>query len=196
MDTEIRLGSDVDRSATDESAPNTPATLDNSAQAWPHLPAPTGDEAQSTDRSPPPRRRGERIRFAGRVVGVVAVASLSASMGFIGARVGSGSDQAATNPTPASSVGFEADYMNVAAALSAVEASVVPIDTILTVSRGKFSGESQGAGTGVVLDASGFIVTNAHVVDGATIIGVTLGGGAEGTAWRFASTMPYELRTG
>ena len=190
MDTVIRLGSELDRSTTDESAPS-PAALDDFGQAWPPPPGPIGHEAPPTSRGPSPRRRGGRARFAGRVVGVVAVASLSAGMGFIGGRVGS--DQAATNATLASTVGFEAENMNVAAALSAVEASVVSIDTTITVSRGPFSGESQGAGTGVVLDASGYIVTNAHVVDGATSIKVTVGDGAQRTATLVATDTTHDI---
>lgn len=193
MDTVIRLGSELDRSATDESAPNTPATFDDFAQGWPPPAPPPGDNEQQTTDPASPRRRGGRTRFAGRVVGVVAVASLSAGMGFVGGRVGSGSDQAATNPTAASTVGFEAENMNVAAALSAVEASVVSIDTTITVSRGPFSGESQGAGTGVVLDASGYIVTNAHVVDGATSIKVTVGDGAQRPATLVATDTTHDI---
>ena len=193
MDTVSRLGSELDRSATDESAPNTPSTFADFAQGWPPPARPTGDDEQQTTDPASPRRRGGRTRFAGRVVGVVAVASLSAGMGFVGGRVGSGPDQAATSPTAASTVGFEAENINVAAALSAVKASVVSIDTTITVSRGPFSGQSQGAGTGVVLDASGLIVTNAHVVDGATSIKVTVGDGAQRTATLVATDTTHDI---
>ena len=68
--------------------------------------------------------------------------------------------------------------MNVAAVLKAVEPSVVSIDTVIQSGRGPFQSQGQGAGTGVVFDAAaGYIITNAHVVDGATSITVTVGGG-------------------
>lgn len=66
--------------------------------------------------------------------------------------------------------------MNVAAVLDAVRASVVSIETTLTVRRGPFAQQAQGAGTGVVLDSSGTIITNAHVVDGASTVKVTVPG--------------------
>ena len=68
--------------------------------------------------------------------------------------------------------------INVAAVLKAVEPSVVSIDTVIQSGRGPFQSQGQGAGTGVVFDAAaGYIITNAHVVDGATSITVTVGSG-------------------
>gem|GEM_PF-5182316 len=62
--------------------------------------------------------------------------------------------------------------------LDAVEPSVVSVDTVIESGRGPFQSQGQGAGTGVVFDASaGYIITNAHVVDGATSITVTVGSG-------------------
>jgi serine protease Do len=193
MDTVIRIGSELDRSATEEHAPYTASDLGDFGEPWPPPADPTRSALRPAEVLPAPRRQRTRSRFVGRVVGVVAVTCLSASMGFIGGRVGSGSDQAATSATRASSVGFEGESMTVASALSAVEASVVSIDTTVTVNRGPFSGQSQGAGTGVVLDGSGYIVTNAHVVDGATSITVTVGDGAERTATLVATDTAHDV---
>jgi len=63
--------------------------------------------------------------------------------------------------------------LDVAGIISAVEPAVVTIQVNLG-GRGSFS--ATGAGTGVILTASGDVLTNAHVVNGATQIEVTLSG--------------------
>jgi len=68
------------------------------------------------------------------------------------------------------------DELDVAAILAKVGPSVVAIDTEITQRRGPYTARGRGAGTGVVLTADGEILTNAHVVDGATTITVTVNG--------------------
>jgi len=57
--------------------------------------------------------------------------------------------------------------------ISAVEPSVVQIDTSGTANIGRRTVQQQGAGSGWIMDSSGRIVTNNHVVAGATTITVT-----------------------
>ena len=57
--------------------------------------------------------------------------------------------------------------LSVAEIVDGLADSVVSIETTVELRRGPFEAEGTGAGTGVVLD-DGYIVTNAHVVDGAT----------------------------
>jgi serine protease Do len=57
--------------------------------------------------------------------------------------------------------------------ISATELSVVEIDTSGTASIGRRTVQQQGAGSGWIMDANGTIVTNNHVVEGATAITVT-----------------------
>jgi putative serine protease PepD len=52
------------------------------------------------------------------------------------------------------------------------------IETRVRTQRGPFTAEGEGAGTGVVIDGDGHILTNAHVVEDATSITVTVGGEA------------------
>ena len=81
----------------------------------------------------------------------------------------------AITATPASVV-LEDDSLDVAEVLKAVEPSVVSIETTVQVREGPYVREGQGAGTGVVIDDVGHIVTNAHVVADATSITVTVDG--------------------
>jgi putative serine protease PepD len=107
---------------------------------------------------------------------MIAVASLVA--GWAGGTVlsdrGSGSP-AGVSASPAS-VALGGDALDVAAVLDRVEASVVSIETSVRARRGPYVTEGQGAGTGIVLDDDGDILTNAHVVEGATTIMVTVPG--------------------
>jgi S1-C subfamily serine protease len=63
--------------------------------------------------------------------------------------------------------------------LDAVEPSVVTIETLGTA-RGPFGRtvQTQAAGTGMIVSEDGRIVTNAHVVEGATRVNVTLSDGS------------------
>jgi serine protease Do len=70
---------------------------------------------------------------------------------------------------------------DVKTALAKIEPSVVLINDTITAGasgRGGFGGfggfQETGAGTGIIISANGQVVTNAHVVDGASSIKVTL----------------------
>ena len=66
--------------------------------------------------------------------------------------------------------------IDVAAVIKAVEPSTVSIVSRIVQRQGPFSGYAEGAGTGIVLDSDGHILTNAHVVDGADAVQVTVNG--------------------
>jgi len=61
--------------------------------------------------------------------------------------------------------------------ISAVNPSVVQIDTSAAVRAGRRTVQQQGAGSGWIMDANGTIVTNNHVITGATTITVTTSDG-------------------
>jgi putative serine protease PepD len=76
--------------------------------------------------------------------------------------------------------------------LAKIEPSVVDIDT--TISQTSGSGQVvTGAGTGIVVSATGEIVTNAHVIAGATSIKVTLADGTTHTATVVKSDTTQDL---
>lgn len=87
-------------------------------------------------------------------------------------------DQAAAQPTRARVT----DDEPVARAVEIAGPSVVNIDTVRRVVRddllfGPQTYESQGAGSGVVIDPRGYVLTNEHVVANASEITVTFGNG-------------------
>ena len=53
---------------------------------------------------------------------------------------------------------------------------MVSVDAQITQQRGRSTAQGEAAGTGIVYNSDGYIVTNAHVVDGATSVTVTLAG--------------------
>lgn len=140
--------------------------------------------------------RGSHRRLA-LAAGLIAVTSIAAGAGYVGGQLG---DQASTpsastaGAVQVETVSLDASAIDVAAVLDAVEASVVSIDTIVQYNRGPFQGQGQGAGTGVVYDASsGYIVTNAHVVEGATSITVTVGDSSPRTATLVAADTSQDI---
>jgi S1-C subfamily serine protease len=64
----------------------------------------------------------------------------------------------------------------VATVLDHMASSVVAVETTVQTRRGPFVQQGEGAGTGIVLDGDGHVLTNAHVVDGATQVSVRLAG--------------------
>ena len=61
--------------------------------------------------------------------------------------------------------------------ISTAKPSVVEINVTATIGSGRRTVQQQGAGSGWILDANGTIVTNNHVVTGATTITVTTSDG-------------------
>ncbi len=64
----------------------------------------------------------------------------------------------------------------IAAAVEKTGAAVVRIDSTRT-SRGRRSRQASGVGSGFIIDSNGTILTNAHVIKGASRVRVTLGDG-------------------
>ena len=123
---------------------------------------------------PPPRRSGLIIGVAAAVVVALALGG-GIGIGWTLARVlVGGSPQASFGRAPgaggtgsAAAPGRTDQGQSSTGSLSAAEAAVVDIDTTL-------AGGGQAAGTGMVLTAGGEVLTNNHVVDGATRISVTV----------------------
>ena len=89
-----------------------------------------------------------------------------------------------------SSATFAGDRLDVAAVLKDVEPSVVSITTTITERRGPFTSTGQAAGTGIVLSTDGEVLTNAHVVSGATSIEVNVPGDSSPAPPRWSASTP------
>ena len=140
--------------------------------AGPDHPPTTGSTTPPT--SPPAVPHHPTTRR--RVMGVALVALLA---GGGGAAVATVIDRDVVVPAAAGgtavneprSVVLSGDGLDVAGVVDAVGPAVVAIQTDI---GGRFAGT--GAGTGVILSADGEVLTNAHVVSGASAIHVTLAG--------------------
>jgi S1-C subfamily serine protease len=138
---------DVETGSTDA-----PGTSD-SGRNWPFPPPIAGPEG---DRSPRSLRRARRHPRAASAAVILAAAVAGLGVGHVAL----GSNSANTANTTAATL-----------SLAQVESKVDPglVDVVSTLDYG----QAEAAGTGIVLSSSGEILTNNHVVEGATSIAVT-----------------------
>ncbi|MDP2290982.1 MAG: trypsin-like peptidase domain-containing protein [Actinomycetota bacterium] len=147
-----------------------------------HDERPVAPESEPTPRGgvfpppppPAPRRRGRRAALVLAAIVLVGVGS-----GYLGASLAA-DDTSVTTAVPPTAVVPVAvtstGAIDVGAIAAAVQPSVVTISAEVTVRQGPFSEQGTSAGTGIILTADGQVLTNAHVVAGATAITVTLDG--------------------
>jgi putative serine protease PepD len=143
--------------------------------------------AATTDGAKP--RRGVRTAAALVVAAVVVSAAASGTVVHLVDDHSGNNNATSAVPAPTAATSTLPPAASVAAdvktALARIEPSVVLINDTITSSgaggQGGFGGfggsggfQESGAGTGIIITADGQIVTNAHVVNGATAITVTL----------------------
>jgi S1-C subfamily serine protease len=122
----------------------------------------------------PPRRSRRGLAAAGATV-----VALSLGAGALGGWLTSDTTSAISSPAvkaQAASLALSGETMNVAGVLARVEPSVVSIETEITQRQGPFTQQGTGAGSGIVVNSDGTILTNAHVIADATSITVTVAG--------------------
>jgi putative serine protease PepD len=179
-----------DKQRDDEQTPDPMpwwSSLPSSAEpVTPAAPPPDEPSAAAHELPPPkPKRTRPWIRQSGAVVAAVVI-SAAATGAVVHTIDDSGSHNAIATPaassTSVANVPSAAQLSSsVKSALAKIEPSVVIINDTVTTSgngRGGFGGfggfQADGAGTGIIVSADGEVVTNAHVVNGATNIKVTL----------------------
>jgi S1-C subfamily serine protease len=122
--------------------------------------------------------------LAGAVVATVAVLGLLAGSDRLDQRSGGASDDAA--------LGLRGEPLDVRGVLAAVRPGVVSINVEgTTVDAQGNVRQGQGAGSGMVIEPDGLVLTNAHVIEGATRISVTLADGSRRPA-DLVGSLPQE----
>jgi S1-C subfamily serine protease len=122
--------------------------------------------------APAPVRRVRRLRM-GALAGTAAAVALAAGLGLGHVAWSTGSPTVAATGTSGTTSGVsgssssKSGTTDVSAIAAKVDPGLVDIDTTLGYD------DEEAAGTGIVLTASGVILTNNHVIDGATTISVT-----------------------
>ena len=167
---------------------NTASTFSESTQpSGGATPPPAGP--QNTAPAAPKKPRKNAGKAVKSIVALVLAAAMGFMGGFVGARFGgnnkviiqqverSGSSSAdSENAAEGTTV---SSGMNTAQVAKTVSPSVVVITTEQVVySQWSWYGQNQvesGAGSGVIISSDGYILTCAHVVDGASTITVTIG---------------------
>ena len=181
---------------------NTAGTYGEAAQADPQaepnsgsdggaVPPPEGPRyqaAQGSPKQPPKKRRRKNGNIARSAVALVLAAAMGFVGGFVGARVGNTGgkvviQQVAPSSTSSSDSG-SASAVNTASGMTTAQVSemVSPSVVVITTEQVVYSqwswyGQNQvesGAGSGVIISSDGYILTCAHVVDGASNITVTI----------------------
>lgn len=135
------------------------------------------------------RRGVKNVVLASMLSAVVATSSTLGVLHFMDPTASaSAAGSTGIGSTPmASTVATGGDALSISEIIAKVEPAVVTINTSTTVSsrsRGfgmpqQPSQTSEGTGTGMVIDSSGIVLTNAHVVSGASNIAVTIPGDSQ-----------------
>lgn len=120
--------------------------------------------------TPPPSRRRRRLTALATVAVIMATIAAGALAGHIVWQTNEASTGAIHTPaTPSTGSGAEAKGgpADAGALASKISSALVDIDTVMG-----YAGE-EGAGTGMVLTSGGEVLTNNHVIEGATSLNVT-----------------------
>ena len=156
---------------------DTTTLLDRPAAGAPGFGAPGSPPPWMTQERPtppqPPHRRRWRMATA-----LLAVAVLAGSAGGLVTRALYPPASNTTTVVRTASSQLSNSSLNVAQVVAKVEPAVVSIQA--TVDQGPFS--STAAGSGMILTSDGEVLTNAHVVNGASGITVTLSGQSQARA--------------
>jgi serine protease Do len=144
--------------------------------------APDSDAGRLPEQSPRPSRPSRRLGGLPQWFGTSVVGGLVGALVATGVFVVTDEDQVRTTIVrePDAAVSRPARAVDDTGGIASIIAKVEP--AVVAVTTGTGPGTGGGAGTGFVITADGFIVTNNHVVEGATRISVAFRNGDEKVA--------------
>ena len=175
-----------------ETAYTAPQTDNGAGGATPPVHPVQPQDAQPPKQPPKKKKKFNGKRVARSAVALVLAAAMGFAGGFVGAKFGGSGkvviQQVAPSSTADSASGSDSSITAASSSGSSltteqvadlVSPSVVVITTEQVVySQWSWYGQNQvesGAGSGVIISSDGYILTCAHVVDGASTITVTVG---------------------
>jgi S1-C subfamily serine protease len=166
-----------------------PKAIQSDLQALPPLPPPPGPRD-----SQHPWPSSSRMAAVALLLGALLIATL-VGIGSVADRGGSEQPIAKPRAPLASMPGSTSSDTSLGstnAVVAAVEPGVVDITTFTRSSYagGSASSEPLGAGTGMILTSSGEVLTNNHVIEGATSIRVAIPGGGPTYSAELVGTDP------
>lgn len=162
--------SEVDNFSSETSGPSQGSVTHNSVPDDPSNPL-AGGSAPPGKRPP---RLGWRMLAGGVAIALVGLGS-GVYVGLNAAHAGSGTVLSTSAPiaaVPQTTAGGSAVATDAQAIALKVDPAVVDINTVFQTANGS----GQAAGTGIILTSTGEILTNNHVVEGATSITVQIAG--------------------
>ncbi|HEX7483833.1 MAG TPA: trypsin-like peptidase domain-containing protein [Candidatus Saccharimonadales bacterium] len=148
-------------------------------------PVVTGDQPQPTyaPPSPPVRRQAPRGLWL-RIAMISGIVILALAAGFGGAQLATLGQKNTGDLASRITSGTDGNTLvtpeeeNLASVVSKVSPSVVSVVTQSQASDYYFgSSTEEGAGTGIIVSKDGYIMTNKHVINGASTVGVILSDG-------------------
>ena len=175
-----------------ETAYTAPQTDNGAGGATPPVHPVQPQDAQPPKQPPKKKKKFNGKRVARSAVALVLAAAMGFAGGFVGAKFGGSGKVVIQQVAPSSTADSASGSDNSITAASSsgnsltteqvadlVSPSVVVITTEQVVySQWSWYGQNQvesGAGSGVIISSDGYILTCAHVVDGASTITVTIG---------------------
>ena len=163
---------------TPPTTPTAPPTTQWSAPGSTSLPGSPPSAPPPAPMSPEEHPQApRRNRLVAAAALTLAAVTAGAASGYVAGRAGDESTAAApSTPAVETRISPSTGGIDVAAVVASVEPSTVSISTQVVQQQGPFQVEGEGAGTGIVIDEAGHILTNAHVVEGATEVSVAVNG--------------------
>ena len=129
--------------------------------------------------------------LAGGIVGALVAAGVAG--GIVAANDNNDGSSRAVPVVSRASSRLAGEHLDVAHVLDAVENGVVAIEVKGVQSNGFQSGTFEAAGSGMVIDSTGLILTNYHVVQDANQITVTLSDGSQKAADFVGSSASHDV---